>query len=144
MNIPAPALWLGLGGLIPFAVATTVLWLQPTPVVKQLAWQGLHHYGAVILSFVGAVHWGVGLGHSDATQQWRVLILSVIPALLAWIALSLPPTWGVGLLLLGFSTQYGAEQGGIFHGIPPWYLLLRLYLTVGVGSCLALALVTLL
>ncbi len=144
MSIPAPAWWLGMGGLVPFALITFVLWLDPTELIKELAWRGLHSYGAVILSFVGAVHWGVGLGHSEVAHQWRTLLFSVAPALIAWMSLLLPPTWGVGLLLLGFSTQYGVERGGILHGIPPWYLLLRLYLTVGVGSCLALSLVSLL
>ena len=45
-------------------------------------------YGAVILSFIGALHWGVAMCATglDPAQRRRAFLWSVAPALLAWLA----------------------------------------------------------
>ena len=54
-NRPASMAWLGYGGLLPF-VGLAVLMAADAP--RQALWsQALVAYGAVILGFVGALHW---------------------------------------------------------------------------------------
>jgi hypothetical protein len=91
MATPSPkrVALLGYGGLLPF------IGLSIGSVVDHhhaLIWvDALHAYGAVILSFVGALHWGFAMlanDLDDAERDARYL-WSVIPALLAWPALLL-------------------------------------------------------
>jgi hypothetical protein len=64
----------------------------------------LVNYGAVILSFVGALHWGFAMTVQDmsAEQGRDRFIWSVIPALIAWIATLLLMPLGCLLLVIGF------------------------------------------
>ena len=56
--IPGPVAWLGYGGLLPFG-ALALLLLDGAR--SALWWPALLAYGAVILSFVGALHWGFAM-----------------------------------------------------------------------------------
>ena len=141
VTIPAAAAWLGGLGLLPFAASVAVLWLGPAAWEGE-AWRVLRAYAAIILSFVGAIHWGAALRENEAGRLWRAMGWSVIPALVAWVALLLPPPSGVALLLLGFGAQYGMDRRAVAAGwLPGWYGRLRRALTSGVVACLALALV---
>ena len=90
-SIRRTANWLGYGGLIPFLVLTPASLFD-----AHHAWtwsDALFAYGAVILSFIGALHWGFAmvLPGLDASRRVRTLIWSVVPALIAWPALLLAP-----------------------------------------------------
>ena len=138
--IPAAALWLGGLGLIPFLALVIALWLG-SPAWREPAWAVLHGYAAIILSFIGAVHWGATLRENDAKRLWQAMGWSVVPALLAWVTLMLPHRQGVALLLLGFAAQYLMDRRAVAMGwLPVWYGRLRRVLTAGVAGCLALAL----
>lgn len=140
--IPAAARWLGGTGLIPFVVPVAALWLG-SPAWRELVWAVLHGYAAIILSFVGAVHWGAALRENDPGRLWQAMGWSVLPALLAWVTLMLPHRHGVALLLLGFAAQYLMDRRAVAQGwLPAWYGRLRRALTAGVAACLALALVS--
>lgn len=139
--IPAPALILGSGGLIPFVMGLLLVLIGPEP-WKAFAWDALRSYAAVILSFLGAVHWGSALGERDKTRLWHILGWSVVPALLAWIGLLLAPTWGYALLLGGFVLNYEVDRRAVRAGrMPAWYGELRRWLTLGVVSILSVVLV---
>ena len=146
-TIPAPALILGVAGLIPFAVPAVIILWGPAE-WRSFGWIALLAYGAVILSFVGAVHWGLALRQTDAGRAnsaglWRAFGWSVTPALLAWLALMLSPGAAVLLLLGGFGAQYWADERAFrARCIPLWYLHLRRLLTAGAMACLGLALIT--
>lgn len=141
-TIPVAALWLGGTGLIPFIVPVVVLWLG-SPAWREPTWAVLHGYAAIILSFVGAIHWGAALRESDPGRLWQAMGWSVIPALLAWVTLMLPHRHGVALLLLGFAAQYWIDRRAVALGwLPAWYGSLRRVLTAGVTACLTLALVS--
>ena len=70
---------MGLAGLLPFAVSALGSFAAPD------SWQGfaeraLIAYGAVILGFLGAVHWGLALGTCllIASAPFDIAISSVI------------------------------------------------------------------
>ena len=129
---PLVVAWLGYGGLAPFALLGVAA-MVPGP--NALAFcRVLLAYGAVILSFVGAVHWGFAMtlpGIED-TRRNALFIWSVVPALVGWIALLLAPLPAAAILVLGYIAQYRMDRRLTREqSLPPWYLPLRLRLTAG-------------
>ncbi|MFM7066615.1 MAG: DUF3429 domain-containing protein [Gammaproteobacteria bacterium] len=135
--------WLGYGGLLPFLAGAIAV------VTHQGAWAmpALLAYGACILSFLGAVHWGWVMGPAAANPGGlpvaRTLALGVLPSLVGWGALLLPPQTGLGLLICGFAGWYLVENRVLGERVlGRGYLALRQRLTAGVLACLVVALVT--
>jgi hypothetical protein len=100
-HAPAAALVLGFGGLVPFVClalnAATGLGLAATDARSLLA-----DYGAVILSFVGALQWAYAVREEDTgSRAWLRFGWSVVPALLAWGALQLPVVGALRVLAGG-------------------------------------------
>ncbi len=121
-----PAL-LGYAGLIPFVVLGTAVWFVPvsqTDVVER----ALLSYAACILAFMAAVHWGIGMAGN--ANSWQ-LGLSVIPALLAWIAMNIQPPLAYSVLIVSFSFLCIADtMASRRKFLPVWYPQLRIPLTV--------------
>jgi|GEM_PF-31745 len=146
-KIPGPARVLGIGGLIPFIIGAAALWWVPG------AWRAdalrlLLLYSAVILSFVGAVHWGRALSQRNQSDSalWLPMSLSVVPALVAWGSFVLPPMQTIAAMLAAFIGQYFIDVS-LIRGERAlvWYRSLRRGLTLVVSVCLvaaALALAT--
>ena len=146
MTVPIPktVAWLGYGGLLPFIALAALVWLLPDQAPALLS--ALQAYGAVILSFVGALHWGfaVALPALDADSRNASYVWSVIPALLAWVALIAPQSIAMVLLVSGFLLQYGRDRAlAQRSSLPGWYLGLRLQLTSVASLCLIAAGLTL-
>jgi hypothetical protein len=82
-----------------------LLWLV-APDLQGFVAVALASYAALIASFLGGVHWGVGWlaglrrAASPHTQRWHFL-WGVVPSLLAWPGLLMPPF--AGLAWLGFA-----------------------------------------
>ena len=140
-GVPQAGQWLGYAGLIPFAAALLGVLLGDAQRQAYFAQQFIA-YGAVILSFVGAVHWGLALvgGRMRAMR----LSMSILPALLAWAALLLPAAAAAWLLLAGFVALRAWEAGApVATTLPAWYRQLRTRLTGAVAlMLLVFALVT--
>jgi len=139
--IPRAAFWLGTSGLVPFVVLTSALYALPTPNAPVLLLY-LTAYGAVILSFVGAVHWGAAMVHAKMLESERGVFMawSVVPALAAWAALLMPAKTALLLMAATFVIQYAADwQFSQRFRLPSWYLRLRRGLTTVVVLCLVMA-----
>lgn len=137
--IPTPAWWLGAGGLIPFFAGAIGLWFAPAGWHAEI-FSLLLFYAAIILSFIGAVHWGLALRTMDREPVlWRRLGVSVMPALVAWFALMAPPFTALGILVSMFGVMYVVDcmlQSGI---APEWYRQLRAWLSAGATASLLAA-----
>ena len=72
--LPTSVAWLGYGGLPPFAALAGIGWWGRAP----LWGTALLAYGAVILSFVGALHWGLchGAGRAERPRTHAPLLWS--------------------------------------------------------------------
>ncbi len=135
------AVLLSLAGAIPFlAIGAVVLF---DPLGSPTAIEVLISYGAVILSFIGAVHWGFalrdvahpagGVALTPATlgAERQLLVFGVVPALIGWIALLAmihfaAPGLSLFLLLAGFFIVIVVETIGRGRGIVASnYLVLR-------------------
>ncbi len=131
---------LGLAGALPFVALAVAAWTtvpERVPVVER--W--LVAYGAVILAFVGALHWGLAM-RADAViaRPWAVLGWSVAPALAGWIALVLPAPAAIVVLMAAFLAHLAMDRRrAAALGAADWYLRLRGALTTLVCASLAAA-----
>jgi len=112
---------------VPFVAAAFGCWLDPE-IARRGIWLTLGlTYGAIILSFLGGIRWGVGLGGRNRGSEFT---LSVLPSLAAWTALLLPSIIGVCILIAGFLMQALWDVTGVQTGrLPGWFGKLRMILT---------------
>lgn len=129
-ELPAHVAWLGYGGLLPF-IGLAVL--VAVDVRRAPLWSdALVGYGAVILSFVGALHWGFAMSARalEPALRRRAFVWSVVPALLAWPATVLGGSAASLILVSGFVVHLAQDcrLAGPAE-LPAWYLPLRWRLT---------------
>ena len=126
---------LGWTGLIPFIVAALGTHSNDDSLALY-GFLGGTAYGAVILSFLGAVHWGLAM-LDKRSAYWYVW--SVTPALFGFACLlifdvetriiALMPLFGLAWLVDRHAATYGL--------LPNWYMRLRSILTTGALISLA-------
>jgi hypothetical protein len=122
-------MWLGYAGLLPFVASAVALWAAP-PRLHGFVLYSLLTYGAVILSFMGAIHWGLAIREGGVSSPLQ-LGLSVVPPLVGWVALALSPMMSFTVLIVAFAVLYVADARAARLGLAPsWYPRLRLPLTV--------------
>lgn len=123
---------LGLAGLIPFIGLAAVILLEVAG-WQAVALQAFLYYSAVILSFLGGVHWGVAmsLDHEGSYPFSARMMVAMAPSLLAWPALMLSPQFSLLALMIGFLLirLYEAQADSV-ERLPVWYTTLRTLLTV--------------
>ncbi len=141
--VPTTAALLGAAGALPFIMlAIGPLLLSSVP--RDPAQIALATYGAVILSFLGGVHWGLALAvngqrTAPTRYRWR-LVLSVVPSLVGWGALFLPAVWNLVTLAGAFVVMLLVDlSAGTRSGAPAWYPRLRWPLSVTVVTLLLLS-----
>ena len=130
-NTPLFPLLFGIGGAAPFIFLSLVIWTF-TYELKLIALYNLINYSVLILSFIGAVHWGAAMVRND--KGYKSYLLSITPALLSWF------------LIMGFIVNYMI----IFiiliilylflffidikavreKKLPQWYLPMRKFITI--------------
>lgn len=126
-RLPSLAILLGLLGLVPFTVfALAAMGAAPGSPGRSLGI--LMAYGAVVLSFLGGMHWGFArqdttpVPEASRTDRGR-LLLGVVPALIAWLALVLtyvaPVDLGLSVLIAGYVVAVAAEDQGRRRGLLP-------------------------
>ena len=142
------AVLLGIAGLIPFLAGLAVIVTDPTraPVATTV----MIDYGACILAFLGAVHWGFALEPGGIVPEARLnnqrLLFGVLPALVGWLALLVlslaqAPRLAIAILIAGFFATIVAETVGRGRDIVPGnYLALRWAISIVVLAVLIVAL----
>ncbi len=145
-RLPPLAILLGAGGLIPFLLCALAA-EATTGTTSQRLLLALIGYGAVILAFLGAVHWGFELAAPAPQAERPRLLLGVLPSLVGWLALLVPllpapPELALGVLIAGFVATVAVEARARRRGLlPPGYMALRWGLSVTVCAVLAAVLV---
>lgn len=138
-QIPKPALILGLGGLVPF-LTPPLLTLAGQSAFAYQAFLLQTVYAAVILSFLGGVHWGRALSGDAYGPTWQRLSWSVLPALVGWMTVFAPSVPAASIAFsIAFTFSFMIDMQGVKHGMfPIWYGKLRKILTIGVLVSMAL------
>jgi len=87
---PAVAARLAYAGLIPFVLGALLVWLV-RPDAHPYATLALSAYAATVVSFLGGIHWGIAMRDGgNSSFAW-----GVVPALVAWPAVLMPPYAGL-------------------------------------------------
>jgi hypothetical protein len=144
-NLPPLAWLLGIAGILPFIVCGLET-VRLTGLQSNIMLSALLGYGAVILAFLGAVHWGFALAADPAVQERSRLLLGVLPALIGWgallLALALSQEAGLAALIAGFIVTVGVEHQGRQRGlVPRSYMWMRWTVSLVVVAILVTVLV---
>jgi hypothetical protein len=152
-SVPQPYMVMGLAGGLPylFASGTTIYLARQaglavegldTTVDINTAMSVLSHamdvqvtYGAVMLSFLGALHWGMEFAGLGGFHGYKRLALGAAPVLYAWPTLALEPTTALIAQWAGFTGLWYADLKATGAGwTPKWYSQYRFYLSILVGT----------
>ena len=127
------ALRLGYAGLLPFVLGAALIWIVRADAQPYVA-AALSAYAAVIVSFLGGIHWGLGFRAQPAEASR--FVWGVLPSLIAWVGVVMPPYAGLVVLGVALIGCYLVDRR-VYprHGAAAW-LTLRFRLTVVAGlSC---------
>jgi len=133
---PGTEAWaLGMAGLLPFVAGAAGLWLL-SPEWAGLAALALLTYAAVIVSFLGGIHWGLAMPLAQTRRG--LLIWGLLPSLLAWAGLLLNSVWGLLLMAASLLLCYIVDCQ-IYRSLRlgGWLGLRGMLTFVAVLSCLA-------
>ncbi|GAA5953860.1 hypothetical protein JCM3765_000671 [Sporobolomyces pararoseus] len=160
-QVPKPAITWGAAGLLPYAgtAAASIHFARQAYIANEglpnaqfdteTALALLEHtnllqvqYGSIILSFLGAVHWGFEWAKYGGVKGNPRYILGVAPVLAGWSTLLLAPGQ---LALVGqwaafFGMWYADQQTTSKGWAPRWYSTYRFWLTSVVGGAILVSL----
>ncbi|KAK4095881.1 hypothetical protein N658DRAFT_459636 [Parathielavia hyrcaniae] len=101
-------------------------------------------WGAVLISFLGAIHWGLEFAEKQASHDRTRLryAVGVLAPAVAWPTIFLPVEWALTTQFAAFCALYYADSRASAKGwAPPWYGTYRFVLTAVVGVALLISLV---
>ncbi|KAH8670317.1 hypothetical protein BGZ60DRAFT_469659 [Tricladium varicosporioides] len=99
-------------------------------------------YGAVIISFLGAIHWGLEYAGYGGHHSYRRYMYGVIAPAIAWPTIFMPVEYALITQFLTFNFLYFADARATVRGwFPPWYSTYRFVLTFFVGASIVMTLV---
>lgn len=131
----------GYAGLLPLAVLS--LWLAA--IKADHVWRPgtillLTGYGAVVLSFLGGIRWGLVL---ERRVDHAAVSMGVLPPLAGWAALLTPAPSCFVLLAIAFAAHgaWDSFAAGDEGAVPAWFGRLRIRLTMAAVAFLLLAFV---
>ncbi|KAH9900846.1 hypothetical protein C8Q73DRAFT_636886 [Cubamyces lactineus] len=94
-------------------------------------------YGAVLLSFLGALHWGFEFAGYGGNKYYPRLLLGAAPVVFGWSTLALSPVNALIAQWIGFTGLWWADLRATGAGwTPKWYSQYRFYLSILVGTCI--------
>ncbi len=142
-DIPELPLALGLLGLAPFIVLSLCVALGASGVAGITPAAALLGYAAVILSFLGGVHWGLAPRHPAKDIRTGLYLAAMAPPLWAWAGLLAGGAAGLGMAAAGLAAHGAVDAAyATRFAAPRWYRRFRLLLaTLAMISTTAAAVV---
>lgn len=151
--VPQPALLWGSAGVIPYvSTAAASIWLarkqhlvdmgldksmdSETASALLLHAQNIQAgFGAVLLSFLGAIHWGFEFSKYGGLIGNRRYAIGVLPLVLGWPTLLLAPHLALIGQWAAFVAVWFVDLRATSAGwVPKWYSTYRFWLTFAVGT----------
>jgi Protein of unknown function (DUF3429) len=132
-RVPSPlALKLGYAGLAPFVLGALLVWLV-NDAAHPYVTLALSAYAALIVSFLGGIHWGIGF--QLPAPPPTLFAWGVLPSLAAWLAVVMPPSAGLVVEGVMLVLCYLVDRR-IYpeHGLAHW-LTLRFRLSAVAAFC---------
>ena len=127
------ALALGYAGVLPVAGLLVLAWSSAT--WQHQAVNSATIYAALILSFLGGIHWGFATSGFASSKHF---LISVVPSLWAWSVFAATDFFTILGIIFGLITFLVYEQRcDLIEKYPEWYLPLRKHLTFGLSISLA-------
>lgn len=144
-ELPSIVRILGYAGLIPFIGLAFIVQLADSP-NDLIALESLVAYGAVIVSFLGALHWGacfktIGTSTQNRWLDHSVWIWGIMPALIAWLAIHIFIPLALLLLAATLIVQRAIDQRTYSYyftntQMANAFLHMRTHLTMVASVCL--------
>jgi len=161
-EVPRESLYIGAAGVIPYA-ATSLSTVYLAWDINHAAASGgtgvlfspetAHQlldlvtpiqigYGAVIISFLGAIHWGLEYAGYGGYHSYRRYMYGVVAPAVAWPTIFMPVEYALITQFVAFNFLYFADARATVRGwFPPWYSTYRFVLTFLVGASIVISLV---
>jgi len=160
-DVPKEALYVGLAGVVPY-LATSLSTVYLSWDIQHAAHTGtgfllsgdtaeqlLHilepiqlGYGASIISFLGAIHWGLEWAGFGGHQGYPRYAIGIVATAVAWPTLLLSAEVGLITQFLAFTFLYYADARAATRGwAPSWYSTYRFVLTFIVGASIVASLI---
>ncbi|ODM22991.1 hypothetical protein SI65_00580 [Aspergillus cristatus] len=160
-GVPKEAMYLGMAGVIPY-LATSLQTVYLSYEINRANTTGdgllfsgdtaellLHllepiqvGYGAVILSFLGAIHWGLEWAGYGGKVGYKRYAAGVVAPAVAWPTLLLPVEHALISQFLAFTFLYYSDARAAARGhAPSWYGMYRFVLTFVVGASIVATLI---
>ncbi|KAF2460620.1 hypothetical protein BDY21DRAFT_280048 [Lineolata rhizophorae] len=160
-DVPRQAYFIGLAGVLPYlatslstvycaweinhATSTGFGYLmsaQSAELLLQILEPLQVGYGAVILSFLGAIHWGLEWAGYGGSQGYRRYAIGVFAPAVAWPTILLPVEYALITQFVAFTFLYRVDTKATSSGwCPPWYGIYRFVLTFIVGTSIVVSLI---
>ncbi|MDE2160590.1 MAG: DUF3429 domain-containing protein [Burkholderiales bacterium] len=118
--------------IVPFVLGALLVWAVREDAHADVT-LALVAYGAVIVAFVGGLHWGLALRLPDPPRE--LLLWGLLPTLVSWCAVVMRP--GAGLVIVGVMLVVGyAIDRHVYvqQGVAHW-LTLRFRLAAIASLC---------
>jgi hypothetical protein len=140
---------LGNFSLLPLFALAAACWFPWAGPGQGRAQFALAAYTALVLAFLGGVHWGLVLKtpQLNKAQSWNALGWSAVALVLGWLAVSLlvfglPPALVFAFLIADLLLAWAMDNTLFrqYQDIPQWYPALRMRLTLAAVVALAIAL----
>ncbi|MBA4177089.1 MAG: DUF3429 domain-containing protein [Leptothrix sp. (in: Bacteria)] len=136
-ELPLAARRLGHAGLLPFVFGAALVWLVRDD-AHPYATLAMSAYAAVVVSFLGGIHWGLAFRHDE--PPLALLAWGVLPSLVAWVAVMMPPSAGLVVHGTMLAACYAVDRR-IYaaEGVARWLTLRFRLSAVAALSCFVAA-----
>ena len=95
-----------------------------------------------IISFLGAIHWGLEFGKYGGSYGYPRYALGVIAPAIAWPSVLMPIEYALITQFLAFNYLYFSDARATVRGwAPHWYSTYRFVLTFVVGASIVISLI---
>ena len=96
-----------------------------------------------ILSFLGAIHWGLEFAHYHGRKGYPRYMIGVVATAVAWPTILLPVEYALITQFLAFNFLYYTDARAKRRGwTPQWYGVYRFVLTFIVGTSIVVSLIS--